>query len=320
MVLSILHYAPSIIAALLTIYVTTSGGGGKHRIASYATAVFALIGLYGFFSEDVNTLFVFSFHSIHAWIGILALTFTLGTFAIMRRKGKLHCIVGKVAGGLAAVTLVMGMIILLGQVPVAATGNLTQYPASSHLPEVEASTFMFTSLTPINQQLNNAIQGTQYIDKTTYRLAVTGLVYRNLTLSYEDLLSLPSYSEVTPLNCVEGWSFTAKWTGFRVGDLLNQTGVKPGGQFVKFICVDGYTTVLPLSYLESNKTLLAYGLNDVTLPPDRGFPLQLVAGSKYGYKWAKWIVGIEVIKVPELGYWESRGYSDSADVGSFPYG
>ena len=320
MVLSILHYAPSIIAALLTIYLTMSGGGGKHRTASYAAAVFSLIGLYGFLTDDVNTLFVFGLHSIHAWIGILALTFTLGTFAITRRKGQLHCIAGKVAGGLAAVTLVMGTIILLGQVPVAVTGSLTQYPASSHLPEVEAGSFMNSSLTPISQQLNNAIKGTQYINKTTYTLAVTGLVYKNLTLSYEDLLALPSYSEVTPLNCVEGWSFTAKWTGFRVTDLLNQTGVKPEGQFVKFICVDGYTTALPLSYLEGNKTLLAYGLNDVTLPPDRGFPLQLVAGSKYGYKWAKWIVGIEVIKGPELGYWESRGYSDSADVGSYPYG
>jgi len=315
-----LHYAPSIIAALLTIYVTISGGGGKHRIASYATAVFALIGLYGFLTDDVNTLFIFGFHSIHAWIGISALTFTLGTFAIMRRNSRLHCVAGKVAGVLSTVSLAMGVIILVGLVPVAVTSSVTLYPASSHLPEVEAKTFMNSSLTPISQQLNNAIQGTQFIDKTTYSLAVTGLVYRNLTLSYEDLLALPSYSEVTPLNCVEGWSFTAKWTGFRVGDLLNQAGVKPEGQYVKFICVDGYTTAFPLSYLESNKTLLAYGLNDVTLPPDRGFPLQLVAGGKYGYKWAKWIVGIEVIKGPELGYWESRGYSDSADVGTFPYG
>jgi DMSO/TMAO reductase YedYZ molybdopterin-dependent catalytic subunit len=61
--------------------------------------------------------------------------------------------------------------------------------------------------------------------------------------------------------------------------------------------------------------MLAYELNDVTLPADRGFPLQLVAEDKYGYKWAKWITGIEVTGEPYKGYWESVGYSNNADVG-----
>jgi DMSO/TMAO reductase YedYZ molybdopterin-dependent catalytic subunit len=78
--------------------------------------------------------------------------------------------------------------------------------------------------------------------------------------------------------------------------------------------------MLPVSYLVDRHILLAYGLNDVTLPVDRGFPFQLVAESKYGYKWAKWIVRIEVGRGEVLGYWESLGYSNSADAGSFPYG
>ncbi|MDM7918758.1 MAG: molybdopterin-dependent oxidoreductase [Methanosarcina sp.] len=61
--------------------------------------------------------------------------------------------------------------------------------------------------------------------------------------------------------------------------------------------------------------ILAYRLNDVTLPPERGFPLQLVAEDKYGYKWAKWIVRIELRDSPYRGYWEERGYNDTADVG-----
>lgn len=61
--------------------------------------------------------------------------------------------------------------------------------------------------------------------------------------------------------------------------------------------------------------MLAYKLNDITLPPDRGFLLQLVAEGKWGYKWGKWITSIEVTDEPYEGYWESKGYSDNADVG-----
>lgn len=120
--------------------------------------------------------------------------------------------------------------------------------------------------------------------------------------------------------CVEGWGFMAKWTGFRVTDILDEAGVAQGGAYVVFYSSDGYSTGLPLTYLRNNRILLAYGLNDVTLPADRGFPLQLVAESKYGYKWAKWIVRIDVVSEEVKGYWESRGYTDSADVGTYPYG
>jgi DMSO/TMAO reductase YedYZ molybdopterin-dependent catalytic subunit len=177
---------------------------------------------------------------------------------------------------------------------------------------------MNQTLMPIVQQNNFASKGTQVIDREAYRLRVTGLVERNVTMTYDDLLEFPAYAEVAYLPCVGGWGFYAKWTGFRVVDLLDVAGVKPNGQYVKFTSADGYTTSLPLSYLEKNQTILAYGLNDVTLPADRGFPLQLVAESKYGYKWAKWVVEIEVIPVSELGFWESSGYSDAADVGSPP--
>jgi DMSO/TMAO reductase YedYZ molybdopterin-dependent catalytic subunit len=211
----------------------------------------------------------------------------------------------------------MGTLILLGKVPVP-DSTVKQVPTSSKLPEVETTTFMNQTLLPIDQQNNNAIKGTQVIDRDAYRLRVTGLVERNVTATYDDLLKLPAYAEVAYLPCVGGWGFWAKWTGFRVVDLLETAGVKPDGQYVLFRCADGYTTGLPLSYLYANQTLLAYGLNDVTLPADRGFPLQLVAESKYGYKWAKWVVEMEVISEPELGFWESSGYSDTADVGTPP--
>jgi hypothetical protein len=320
LVLSLLHYAPSAAAAVLTIFLAMKGHSSTHKLISYTAAGSALLGLVGFAIEIDSNLFDLGFHSIHAWIGALTLVSSLGAFAIRRRGSSLHCLVGRLAGVLAVISLVMGVIILLGMVPIPDTSRTGgQIPTSSRLPEIEASSFMNQTLLPIAQQGNNAIAGTQVIERGAYRLTVSGLVERNVTLTYDELLQLPAYTEVAYMPCVEGWGFYAKWTGFRVTDLINEAGVKPEGQYVMFRSVDGYSTALPLSYLEKNQTLLAYGLNDVTLPVDRGFPLQLVAKSKYGYKWAKWITEIEVIPGPELGYWESRGYIDSADVGAYPF-
>jgi DMSO/TMAO reductase YedYZ molybdopterin-dependent catalytic subunit len=172
---------------------------------------------------------------------------------------------------------------------------------------------------PLSSQGNNAIEGVQRINKETYRLGVTGLIGRELNLTYNEILELTAYSELVYMPCVEGWGFNAKWTGFRVTDLLNLTGLKPGANYVLFTSADGYTTSLPLDYLRKNNILLAYGINDVTLPQDRGFPLQLVAKGKYGYKWAKWITKIEVSNSDTRGYWETRGYSNSANVGETPF-
>lgn len=319
MVLSFIHYAPSAAAALLTIYMAIRGDAKNHRVVSYATAVLASIGLIGYLTDNQINLLIIEFHSIHAWVGFAALALSLGNVLIRGTHQRLHCTVGRVAAVFSLIALLMGAMILLGKVPMPeALAANRQVPASSKLPEVETASFMNQTLMPIVQQNNFASKGTQVIDREAYRLRVTGLVERNVTMTYDDLLEFPAYAEVAYLPCVGGWGFYAKWTGFRVVDLLDVAGVKPSGQYVKFTSADGYTTSLPLSYLEKNQTILAYGLNDVTLPADRGFPLQLVAESKYGYKWAKWVVEIEVIPVSELGFWESSGYSDAADVGSPP--
>lgn len=189
------------------------------------------------------------------------------------------------------------------------------YPASSVLPEIEATEFNGIDLVAIKDQGNNAIIGTRHIDRKSYRLEVTGLVENPLSMSYDELLRLPMVSEAVYMPCIEGWGFMAKWTGFKVADLLDMAGVKSEGTYVMFYSDDGYSTGDPLSFIRDNDIILAFGLNDVTLPDDRGFPFQLVAKSKYGYKWAKWITKIEVLDHEELGYWEQRGYSNSADVG-----
>jgi len=181
--------------------------------------------------------------------------------------------------------------------------------------QTENISYQGKSLTPISEQRNNAIKGTQYIDRESYRLQVDGLVEIPRNFTYEEILKLPETSKIVDLNCVEGWSFTAKWTGVKIADLFNETGTLENSTTAIFYSADGYSTSLDLDYLLKNNIILAYRLNDVTMPHDKGFPLQLVAESKYGYKWAKWIVRIELSDLPYRGYWEQRGYNNTADVG-----
>ena len=327
MVLSPLHWVPSALAALLTFALAFNAYGKPHKALGGATILLALLGLAGYISGGNIRFFPIDFHTFHAWLGLATLTLSVFLFAdkilLHQTESKKHCRLGKLAALLAAITLIMGLAMLLGMVPTEPKAVLavsTQELTSSRLPEVEAVEYQGTKLMPLNSQGNNAIKGTQKLDRDTYHLRVTGLVAQKLNLSYSQILELPAYSEVVYMPCVEGWGFYAKWTGFRVTDLLNSSGLGSGASYVLFSSADGYSTSLPLNYLRQNRILLAYGLNDLTLPPDRGFPLQLVAENKYGYKWAKWITSIEVTDKDIRGYWEARGYSNSANVGQLPFG
>ena len=97
------------------------------------------------------------------------------------------------------------------------------------------------------------------------------------------------------------------------------TGIKENVTVVIFYSVDGYSTAHDLDYLIDNNIILAYRINEITLPQERGFPLQLVAEGKYGYKWAKWIDHIELVNSSYKGYWESRGYNNKGDFGGPPF-
>lgn len=329
MVFSPYHWVPSAAAAILTIALVISMHRKAHRNLGRITVVLAALGLAGYISAGNFRFWPLDFHVAHSWIGLGSLLTSILTFLdrrlLSKGRSSRHCRLGKTAAILAAITLVMGLMMLSGVVSqeppqVAAKENISQEPTSSRLPEVEAKEYQGVKLVSIRDQNNNAIAGTQYINRSSYRLKVTGLVDRELNMSYDQLLGLPAYSELVYMPCVEGWGFDAKWTGFRVMDLLDRAGVQPGAGYAVFYSSDGYSTGLPLEYLMNESILMAYGLNDMTLPPDRGFPFQVVAKHKYGYKWAKWITAIDITDKDVRGYWETRGYSNSADVGGFPFG
>ena len=141
------------------------------------------------------------------------------------------------------------------------------------------------------------------------------MVEKPLSMTYDQVLDRDQYSKVVTLYCVEGWQVTILWEGVLIGDLIDQASAKDGAVTVVFHAADGYTSALPLDFVRDNGILLAYKMNDVTLPPERGFPFQVVAESKWGYKWVKWVTKIELSDDTNYkGYWEERGYNNDGDV------
>ena len=131
-------------------------------------------------------------------------------------------------------------------------------------------------LSSISAFRENSIKGPQHVLNATYQLAITGLVNNTL---------------------------------------LQTAGIDNRTRVVIFHAYDGYTTSLPLDYLLDKDILIAYKMNGLTLPPERGYPFELVAESKLGYKWIKWITEIELSDdVDYTGFWESRGYPNTADI------
>jgi len=192
----------------------------------------------------------------------------------------------------------------------------TGAPEPTELERAQVREYEGKDLSSITDFRENSIKGPQEVDRETYRMEVTGLVDTPLELTYDEVLAdRERFKKVVALNCVEGWSVDILWEGIKVADLLDAAGADPDARVIIFKSVDGYSTSLPASFIRDNDILLAYKMNEVELPPERGFPFQLVAEEKWGYKWAKWINEIEVSDDTSYeGYWESRGYSNTGNL------
>jgi DMSO/TMAO reductase YedYZ molybdopterin-dependent catalytic subunit len=161
-----------------------------------------------------------------------------------------------------------------------------------------------------------------------YRLQVDGMVSKPLSLTLADLRALPSRTQITRHDCVEGWSAIAKWKGARLSALLDAAGVPPDARYIVFHCADPMEPNQNSPYYESIdmddayhvQTLLAYELNDRPLPVPNGAPIRLRVERQLGYKHAKYIMRIEVvssfasIRGGKGGYWEDNGYEWFAGI------
>jgi DMSO/TMAO reductase YedYZ molybdopterin-dependent catalytic subunit len=153
------------------------------------------------------------------------------------------------------------------------------------------------------------------INLQTYRLAIDGEVENPQQFNWNQIQQLPKTESTSDFHCVEGWSvLNLKWEGIQFRTIVNLVKPKPQAKHVTFECADGYTTSLSLDELAGNDVLLAYRLNGQPLEPGHGFPLRLIVPEKYAYKSVLWLTHIKFTVKKELGYWEKRGYSDTADV------
>ena len=157
---------------------------------------------------------------------------------------------------------------------------------------------------------------------SAYRLEIGGLVEEPVSLSLSQLRALPSRTQITRHDCVEGWSAIGKWRGARLAAVLAAVRPRPEARFVVFYCADPMDSDGASRYYESidmedalhPQTLLAYELNDRTLPIPNGAPVRLRVERQLGYKHAKYIMRMELvesfagIRGGKGGYWEDQGY------------
>lgn len=163
-----------------------------------------------------------------------------------------------------------------------------------------------------------------------WRLRIDGLVNRPLAFSLPQLRALPSRSQITKHDCVEGWTAIGKWTGVRLGGLLAAAGLSPNARFVVFHCADDlegsrdgsglYYESIDLIDAFHPQTILAHSMNDQPLGVGHGAPLRLRVERQLGYKQAKYLMRIEVTDSLKAfgrgqgGYWEDRGYEWYAGI------
>lgn len=164
----------------------------------------------------------------------------------------------------------------------------------------------------------------------SYRLKLDGLVEKPLEVSLDEIRAMPSRTQITRHDCVEGWSCIAKWTGVPLALLLDEAKVKPTARFVVFGCFDTMENSFdgPVKYYESidlidarhPQTILAYGLDGKPLPVSNGAPLRVRVERQLGYKMAKYIRTITLTDslsgygTGSGGYWEDRGYEWFAGI------
>ncbi len=161
-----------------------------------------------------------------------------------------------------------------------------------------------------------------------YRLVVDGLVARPGKFSLADLRALPSRTQITRHDCVEGWSAIGKWKGARLGALLEAVQLQPNARYVVFHCADPMEPDGSSPYYESidlddafhPQTILAYELNGKALPIKNGAPLRLRLERQLGYKMAKYVMRLEIVEDfshiggGKGGYWEDQGYEWYAGI------
>ncbi len=238
------------------------------------------------------------------------------------------------AGSVTAAAVVAGYAgrTLLERQQVAPSSGAVAIPPASETvpalgPDADLSTSV-TDLTPIVMpndrfyRIDTALL-VPSVDATTWSLRVHGMVDRETTLTFEELVGLPMFEQYVTISCVSnevGGDLVgnAKWTGVRLRDVLDLAGVQAGATQLVGRSVDGFTAGMPTAWVmdPDREPMIAVKMNDVPLPPKHGYPARLIVPGLYGYVSAtKWLSELELTTLEAFdGYWVPLGWSKEAPI------
>jgi DMSO/TMAO reductase YedYZ molybdopterin-dependent catalytic subunit len=152
------------------------------------------------------------------------------------------------------------------------------------------------------------------VDLATWTLEVSGEVEEPLSLTYEQLRELPATDVTTDIHCVTRWSrFDAQFKGVHWSELAKLCKPKPSARFAIAHAEQGFTANVPLTAIEDEHALVVYEADGEPLTLEHGWPVRLFVPSKYFWKSAKWLRGIELSASDKPGFWERYGYHNEAD-------
>ena len=152
------------------------------------------------------------------------------------------------------------------------------------------------------------------IPTAEWSLELTGCVENPTTLGWEALNALPQSSDISDFHCVTTWSkFDCEWSGVAFTELLDLVRPTEAASHVLYTAYDGYTTNTPLETLYDSDVLLATSFEGKPITTEHGGPARVIIPKLYAWKGAKFVRKIEFLAEDQLGYWEKRGYSNTAD-------
>ena len=201
-------------------------------------------------------------------------------------------------------------------------GRLFPWPAQAAGDLSVFDDFPIPEITPVDQLYHQQIGETPDVEPDSWRLKVAGAVENPLELDLQTLAKIERFSIYNTLKCVGDpvggrQAGHLKWTGVRLKTLLERARVKREAKDIALHARDGYSDSFPVSKAMEGETLLALEMNGVPLTGGHGWPARMIVPNIYGMKNVKWIDRIEVTDYDYEGYWQKRGWSETAVIKTF---
>ena len=147
-----------------------------------------------------------------------------------------------------------------------------------------------------------------------WELKIHGQVEKPVTLNWQQFTALPQFTDVSDFHCVTTWSkYDVRWGGVAFFTLAELVQPKPSASHVFFKSYDGYSVNNPLAVCLDDDVLVAHQLDGQPLPREHGGPARVILPKRYAWKGAKFVREIIFLDRDLLGFWELRGYSNTAD-------